>query len=248
LTASAGYGRAQRLCVFVERLCLTASAGYGRAERLCEFVERLCLTASAGYGCAERLCEFVGRLCLTASAGCGRAEPLHEFLEVLDAFLRTLSLFLAPPRARRIASRRDPRGGGPGRWSSRARGGGSRSESGSEVGIRVRLHLPFAVAVVVKVEVGNRGRVIEVGVGVSMAALASLRINQPSVDTNGAFSKSQGVHCEFRTPSPSPSMAASNKAELRGSLYASIIGSHMHPSSGATRNPEESSLVSRSIC
>jgi hypothetical protein len=43
---------------------LTASAGYGRAERLSEFAECLCLTVSAGYGCAERLSEFFEVLCL----------------------------------------------------------------------------------------------------------------------------------------------------------------------------------------
>jgi hypothetical protein len=39
--ASAGHGRAQRPCAFVESLCLTASAGYGRAQRLCECVVML---------------------------------------------------------------------------------------------------------------------------------------------------------------------------------------------------------------
>jgi hypothetical protein len=111
------------LSVFHERLCLTASAGYGRAERLSvfqeilhefeahlsEFHERLCLTASAGYGCAERLSEFqevlhdfqehlsefLESLCLTVAGGYGRAERLYEFFEVLSPFLATLSLFLA---------------------------------------------------------------------------------------------------------------------------------------------------------
>jgi hypothetical protein len=112
---------------FLERLCLTASAGYGRAERpsesteilhefeehLSEFLERLCLTASAGYGRAERrsefrevlhefeehLSEFLECLCLHASAGYGRAERrsglrevLHEFEERLSEFLECLCL------------------------------------------------------------------------------------------------------------------------------------------------------------
>jgi hypothetical protein len=52
----------EHLSKFLERLCLTASAGYGRAERLSvfeehlsEFLGRLCGAASAGYGRAERL-------------------------------------------------------------------------------------------------------------------------------------------------------------------------------------------------
>jgi len=66
---------------------LTASAGYGRAERLWEFVERLCLTASAGYGRAERLWEFVEvpRVLTTPRGSRGRA---------LDPFLGTLLLFV----------------------------------------------------------------------------------------------------------------------------------------------------------
>jgi hypothetical protein len=88
--------------VFVGTLCSNASAGYGRAQRLCEwvgilsvFVGTLCSNASAGYGRARRLYEFVGRLCSTASAGHGRAQRLYEFLEALSPFAETLSLFLA---------------------------------------------------------------------------------------------------------------------------------------------------------
>jgi hypothetical protein len=95
LTASAGYGRAERLSVFREHLskflgclCSSASAGYGRAERLSVFREHL-------DEFEEHLSKFLGCLCSTASAGYGRAERLYEFFERLSRFLATLSLFRA---------------------------------------------------------------------------------------------------------------------------------------------------------
>jgi hypothetical protein len=57
------------LSVFRGCLCLTASAGYGRAERLSVFQEML-------HEFEEPLSVFRGCLCLTASAGYGRAERL----------------------------------------------------------------------------------------------------------------------------------------------------------------------------
>jgi hypothetical protein len=50
--------------VWPTRFCRSASAGSGRAERLCECPERLCLTASAGYGRAEPLYPIAGALSL----------------------------------------------------------------------------------------------------------------------------------------------------------------------------------------